>query len=118
MNTKKQLALECLATGQDISKAAEISNTSRPTIYKWLNDPAFKQELDRKQSELIQRLSLRLLGICELALTALEAGLQDRAITTRLRAAAIAISKLQSISELGVLEQRIAGLEARAHVNK
>jgi len=118
LNTKKLIALEALAAGKDVSKASELANISRPTLYKYLADPGFKQELDRKQSELIQRLSLRLLGICDLALTALEAGLQDRAITTRLRAAAIAISKLQSISELGVLEQRIAGLEARARVNK
>ena len=113
MNNKKQIAIEILATGQDISKAAELSNVSRPTLYKWINDPDFKRELAKRQGEMIQHLSAKYLSLGDEVIDAIRAGLNDRSISTRLRAAAIHGSKYQSYIEPGLLEQRIASLEAR-----
>jgi len=114
-NTAKTLiALEVLSAGGDVSQAAELANTSRQTIYKWLDDPEFSRELAKKQSEAVQRLSARFIALGDKALAAIEAGLNDRAISTRLRAASIYGSKYQSFIELGLLEQRITALERQA----
>ena len=112
---KKQVAIEALGKGLSVEKASELANVSRTSLYRWLKEPDFQAEIYRIQSEMIGRLSLRLLNICELAIQALEDGLNSRDIKLRLKVAEIALSRLPSLSELGSLNERITKLE---NINK
>ena len=50
--TQKQTAfLKAMLEESTISKAADAANISRETAYKYLKDPAFKTELDKRRSE-------------------------------------------------------------------
>lgn len=117
-NPKRDIALTILAAGGDISEAAELANISRPTIYKWLIDPDFKRDLAKRQSDMVQRLTAKFLGLGDEAVAAIKAGLNDRAINTRLRAAAIYGNKYTAFIELGLLDARITALEDRVAQGK
>lgn len=113
---KRQVALNAIGAGYSIEKASNIANISRVTLYRWLKNEHFQADLSRIQGELIQRISLRLLSITELALQALEDGLNSRDMKTRIKVAEIALSKAPSIAELGALNERLIRLEKNKKV--
>jgi len=109
--TRKALALEVLSSGLSVEKASEVSHVSRQTIYNWLSQKSFKNELRKRQSVLFQSLSKRLMNITVKALQVLEDCLDSRNENIRLRASGIAISSLKNIMELADFEERITELE-------
>ena len=110
---RKRKALEGLASGLSIERVASLSGASRVSIWRWKKEPEFQFELSGLQAELIQRISLRLLNITELALQALEDGLNSRDIKIRVKVAEVALSRAPSLAELGALNERIKKLENR-----
>ena len=109
--TKKALALEVLSYGQSVEKASEVSQVSRQTVYNWLSQESFKNELRERQSVLFQSLSKRLIGITVKALQVLEDCLNSRNESIRLRASGIALSGLKNVMELSDFEERLTRLE-------
>ena len=53
MNNRKNKFLVALLEESSITKAAEKAGISRPTAYKFLNDPDFQEELSERKSETI-----------------------------------------------------------------
>lgn len=111
-NTPRQLlALEMLSNGCDIPAVAEACNITRQAVYKYLSDPQFKAELNKRQSEHIQALAAQLLSLRGDFIAAIKAGLNDRNIATRLRAAGVYRSSYPEIFAINALDQRLVELE-------
>jgi hypothetical protein len=79
LSDKQELALEKLAAGLSISKAAEAAGVTRQTVYSWLDkDPNFAAAFNLWRREMIASNRARGLSMSELALdtvaNAMEAG--------------------------------------------
>lgn len=53
MNAKQTRLLAALLEESTITKAAERAGMTRATVYKYLKDPEFKAELDRRRGECV-----------------------------------------------------------------
>jgi len=111
IKTRKALALEVLSSGFSVEKASEVSHVSRQTIYNWLSQEGFKNELRKRQSILFQSLSKRLMNITVKALQVLEDCLDSRNESIRLRASGIALSSLKNVIDTADIEDRLTALE-------
>lgn len=112
LSAKKRAALRALLSGLTLESAASASGVSRVSLWRWLQEPAFNEELQRLESEAIQAVSRRLLTLATGAADVLEKALQDSKATIRLRAAALILERLAAYRQAAELERRIEALEA------
>ncbi len=57
---KKELAILALCSEPTITRASEVSNVSRQTLYDWMSEPEFKLALLRARSHAITQASVLL----------------------------------------------------------
>jgi len=70
---QQEHALECLISGQPITRAAQEAGVDRTTVWRWLkDDPAFQAAYNRARLELQAAVQARLLGLTEHAVTCVE----------------------------------------------
>ena len=62
LTAKHNQAVVLLASGKRITDVAEMVSVERRTIYNWLDDPAFSEALQKRQSVFIGRLNTRLIA--------------------------------------------------------
>lgn len=113
MKANRKTVLQALSTGASVKQASELANISRMTIYRWLQEEDYSRELKRLQDETLKRLSVRLIGLSELALDVLGEGLQSRNLGDRVRCAGLLLNRLPAVAELADVEKRIEILERR-----
>lgn len=53
MTGKQHDFLQAMLVESTVTKAAKAANISRNTAYKYLNDPAFREELSKRRSECV-----------------------------------------------------------------
>jgi hypothetical protein len=114
--THKQLtALAALLSKHTVTQAAAEAGVSRTTIYTWLRQPDFTQELRKAQNAAIEAAASRLAGGLSEAIEEL-ARLIKSADTDSVKRLACSdwISFSLRLREFSDLEQRIEALEARA----
>ena len=51
LTTKQQRALPYLVTAPSVAQGAEEADIARATLYRWMHDPAFRDELERLRGE-------------------------------------------------------------------
>ena len=49
LSEKQVLAIPHLVSSKSVSEAAELVGVSRTTIYRWMDDPTFRDEYDRQR---------------------------------------------------------------------
>jgi hypothetical protein len=106
---KLLLALACGAT---VESAARECGVSARTVYRRLNEPAFRQRLQRLRSDMVQRTAGTLTAASAEAVRTLVELLKPKvADTTRLGAAKAVLESGVKLRELAELEERLAALE-------
>ena len=49
LSEKQVIAIPHLVSAKSVSEAAELVGVNRTTIYRWMDDPAFREEYDRQR---------------------------------------------------------------------
>lgn len=52
LTDRQALAIPLLLSSNSISEASELSGVPLRTVYRWMNDPAFRQEYERQRDEI------------------------------------------------------------------
>ena len=111
---KKQRAIEILLTGESIRKAAAITGATERTLYRWLNDPEFKRELDGRQAAIIEEVQAGLIMLASKAVIALGEVLErpeQRSANVKRLAAVSILDQLLHFREYVSFEARLLRLE-------
>jgi len=111
--TRKDLAIEALGVGLSVIEASERSKVSRATVYRWLENDDFRGQVQRRQSEVLERVSRRLSALSLQSLETLSDLMTSDDENIRLRASSSVLSRFTEILELLRLEKRLEVLEAQ-----
>lgn len=109
VSAKQDLAIGALLTGASDSEAAEHAGVSRETLNRWKNTrPSFAAELNRRRAMIWESQVEALRALVPKAVRALEAGLDDDDVRTRMRAASLVLKAV------GISAEPLAPPDARA----
>ncbi len=113
LTPKQAQALRSLLAKPSIGEAAKDAGVTSRTLYRWLDEPAFRQALTQAEDQAINAATRRLVGISEVAVAVIASIMADRNVHagTRLRAAQAVLDNLLKLVELRNLSERIAALE-------
>ena len=92
LSDRQLAALPYIATAPTLSEAARRAEVGRATLYRWLEDRDFREELERWRRGASELASLELKGLMLKATQVLGEAMDDDATYIRLRAAQAALS--------------------------
>ena len=113
LRSKHRQAIELLASGKRIVETASAVGVTERTVSLWLVDPEFSRAYQKRQSEYIRRLNTRLISLNDKAMDVLEAGMESRDESIKVRCASIVASKYHVTVELEDILQRLERLERK-----
>ena len=78
LSEKQVLAIPHLVSAKSVSEADELGGVNRKTIYRWMDDPAFREEYDRQRDAITEfaRDGMRALMLKALTIQAQRLGLR------------------------------------------
>lgn len=116
LTSKQRRAVEALITTGDLAAAAREANVTRDTLYRWMKQPTFSQAVRDAEAQAVDDLSRMLVRLGRTATATLAKAMTDTstAMSVRVRAADITISRLLQLRELATLEARVTELERSA----
>ena len=53
LTARQKKGLAALVTTPTVEKAAVVAGVTRGTLHRWMNDPAFRDELTRRRNEIV-----------------------------------------------------------------
>jgi hypothetical protein len=104
-------AIPILVQAPTVEEGAKRAGKSKTTIYKWLRQPAFRQELNRQKNELMDVALENLKSSVEKAVQVLTALLGSDNETTRRYVANDVLSHALKAKEIQEFEQRLKIIE-------
>lgn len=113
LSRKQRAAVAALLSCGTVRAAAEQAGVSERQLYRWLEMPAFRAEVQRSVDGAVE-ISLRLLSdTSRIAVMTLRKVLEDRrsSPSVKVRAAGVVLSHLLALKELTELQRRVAALE-------
>ena len=119
LSFKQQSALPFIAVSGSVAQAARDSGVSEKTLRKWLNDPSFREELDRLRQEsydLARKQLQALMPHCLSIFAEVAEQADDPAL--RLRAARYLMSYAVKFREFDELADDVRDLRAAVLENK
>ena len=107
-------AIEALLNTKSVREAAELAELGERTVFRYLGDPFFRQQLSAAEGDLIDQATRRLLALQGAALDTFEGVLanEEASDTVRLRAAQSVLDSLLKLRELRNIEARLVALES------
>jgi transposase len=117
ISPRKRRAIEALITAKDTSAAAEAAGVSRRTLYRWMDEPAFKAGLNSAEAELEASARRELLSRQKKAIEIIEAVMLSNRPVEALRAAQTILDYSLRYKDLDV-ERRLAELESEINERK
>jgi len=111
LSQKQLMALPQLVSAPSVTQAAVVVGVSRTTVYRWLNDPAFKYELDRYRQEAAEEAQLTLKGMLAQAVNTVSSLLRSDDPRVRLGAARLALTFGFRVLEDDDIKRRLELLE-------
>jgi hypothetical protein len=113
LKPQQRRAIAALLTERDIRAAALKVEISERVLYRWLELPEFKAELQAASKQAIDTAILRLSELSGQAVETLREVMTDKAASagTRVQAANIALARLLDLRELQELEDRLQKIE-------
>jgi len=115
LSPKQHTAINALLAQSNFDSAAKQAGVTQRTIYRWLDEPAFRLALNAALDRSIDAAARGLVKLTEKAIRVVETVLDDTELhpSTRLRAAEIVLSNMLKLAELRTLAQRVAALEEK-----
>ena len=104
-------ALPYLVSSPTLSEAARLACIARATLHRWLNDPAFRRELERRRSEAAELATAELSGLMLKATHVLADAMEHRQAAVRLRASHIAVNAGMKTGEFKEFGERIERID-------
>lgn len=111
LTARQVRVINVLMTAKDRSEAAKVAGISRKTLYKYLRQDSFKDELSKRKNELLEVLSCDLISLLNRAVETLADLLESKQENTRRLAAVNILDHAVRLQETTDLEQRISTLE-------
>lgn len=111
LKPKQKRALAALLV-KSLDEVCEDTGISRPTLWRWMKEPEFKDELKKAQDELFTAALGQLKSNLERAVQKVAALMDSTRADVALRAAQSLIEYNLRIRQIESLEQKIAELEA------
>lgn len=110
--TRRGRAVAALMSARSVDDAAQLAGVTRRTIFRWLEDPAFRAQLTQAEGDLIDQAARRLLAGQGRALDVLEDVLVNAPRDSDRRLAAVALlDLLLRWREVRTLDDRVSRLE-------
>ena len=103
--------MSIIAATPTIAQAARVSGIGETTLYRWLHDDHFRDELTRLRQESANLARLELQGTMLRSVSVLSEALEDPDLAVRLRAARYALSFAVQICEVEKLRADLRTLE-------
>lgn len=115
LSANQEKAIAALLVTTSVSKAAKMAGLGERTIYRYLADDNFRNELRRRQEQILAAAIASLTGLIEEAVATLKQVFADpkASQSTKVRAALGVLQELRRIKEFEELEERITKLEER-----
>ena len=115
ISKKQRDAIRALCQGYTHDEAAMIAGISSRTLYRYKKDEVFNQALDEATSAIMRDSVTMLIGISPEAVQRLKQLIQDDSTPpgVQVSAARVIFDNTVKLSELWLLEERIAALEDR-----
>lgn len=113
-------AIRALMESRTNGEAAKTARISETTLYRWLNDPIFKNALQEAEAQAAGNTTRRLSTGTALALDVLIAILENTEAgeALRLQAARVWLDNYHRARDDGDLDRRLTALEARMQAEK
>jgi hypothetical protein len=111
LTPQQSRAIPILVQARTVEEGAKRSGKSKTTIYKWLQQPAFRQELSRQKNELMDVALENLKSSVEKAVVVLTALLDSESEAVRRGTANDILTHALKGRELVELEQRLVSVE-------
>ena len=108
---RQQAALPIIAATPTLAQAARSSGIGESTLYRWLQDDRFRDELTRLRQEAANLAKQELQGVMLRSVSTFAEALEHPDIAIRLRAARYAMSFAIQISEVAQLRADLQGVE-------
>lgn len=113
LTPRQNKAIGCILTAKNLQAAASEANIPIRSIARWMTEPAFIAELQRRESEALAEITRQLASYAGAAVATIADLLEEGyPPATRLRAAEVLLNQITKLRELTNLEARIAELEA------
>lgn len=111
--SRKLKGVTALLNYSTVEAAAQSIGVGERTMYRWLEDPQFVEELHKSQEELLHLSSRRLVHLSNKAIDVIGEILQnpDASDSNRLRAIKIVFDQILKLRSLLEVEERIANIE-------
>ncbi len=111
LSPRQQHALPIVAASPTLAEAARESGIGKTTLYRWLNDDRFRDELTRLREESAALARQELQGLMLRSVSVLAEALEDTDKAFRLRAARYAMSFANKVSDSQEILKKIDSLE-------
>jgi hypothetical protein len=112
-DTRKQKAVEALGFGLSVTDASIKAGVNRKTIQRWKKQDDFRGQVLERQTEVLERVSMRLSALSLQSLETLSDLMTSENENIRLKASSAVLSRFTEILELLRLEKRIEVLEGQ-----
>ena len=115
LSPKQHVAINALLAQSGVDSAAKQAGVTQRTLYRWLDEPAFRFVLNSALDKSLDAAARGLVRLTEKAIRTVENVLDDSELhpATRLRAADMVLVNVLKLFELRTLAQRVAALEDR-----
>jgi len=115
LSPKQHTAINALIAQSSIDSAAKQAGVTQRTLYRWLDEPAFRLSLNGALDKSLDAAARGLVKLTAKAIHVVEEVLDDTELhpSTRLRAADLVLSNVIKLCELRTLAQRVAALEEK-----
>ena len=118
IQVRQKEAIPILASAASITEAARLSNISRRTLTRWLEDEDFRSQVAQYQQQAAELARLRLDGLALQAISVLEDTLHDPNPALRFRAARDTIRFSTEINLVRKLRDQVQDMEETLSVWK
>jgi len=116
LTPRQNKAISCILTAKNLQAAAITADIPIRTVARWMTEPAFMAELQRRESEALAEVTRQLASYAGAAVATIADLLDDGyQPATRLRAAEAILNQLTRLRELTTIEGRLTELEAAVY---
>ncbi len=116
LSDKQLAALPYLVSPKSLSEAARLANVGRTTLYRWMNDPDFREELERRRQEAAELADTELKGLRLKALIVFAESMEDPDPYVRVRAAQVAYGFGIKSGDLAEVRKRLERVDESFHL--